>query len=222
MSETAQADVNDSEMENADSKQDGETSENKTSDASESVNATETGNTAEQAAPGSEAESKTQSGEAEASASLSAKLIETQNQVKDEKDRYIRLQAEFENFKKRIAKENSEKFKYYHMSLIKEFLPALDSLERAIEHAQKDNSTVEAMLEGIQMVYKLSQEALEKFGVSQVKAVGEVFDPTLHQAIGTVESESVPENHVVDAFQVGYLLHDRVVRPAMVRVSKKQ
>lgn len=143
-------------------------------------------------------------------------------QVKDWQDRYLRLNAEFENYKKRMAKENTEKLKYYHIGLIKELLPALDSMEQAIEHGQKENATIAAMLEGIEMVYKLNQEALEKFSVSKVKAIGEPFDPTVHQAVGTVASDTIPEDHVVDQFQVGYLLHDRVIRPAMVRVSKKQ
>ena len=143
-----------------------------------------------------------------------------QQQIASLQDRLLRTNAEFENFKKRAAKENVERFKYYHLGLVKELLPALDSLERAIEHGKKENTTVEAMLEGIQMVLKLIQEALKKFSVSKINAIGEPFDPTVHQAVGTVESDMVPEDHVVDQFQVGYLLHDRVIRPAMVRVSK--
>ena len=153
---------------------------------------------------------------------LEEQLEQSEKQIVDLQDRLLRMNAEFENYKKRMAKENMEKFKYYHMGLIKELLPALDSLEQAIEHGQKENAAVEAILEGIQMVYKLNQEALEKFSVSKIQAVGEPFDPAFHQAVGTVESETVPEDHVADQFQVGYLLHDRVVRPAMVRVSKKQ
>ena len=153
---------------------------------------------------------------------LEAQLETAEKQNKDLQDRLLRLNAELENYKKRMAKENAEKFKYYHTGLIKELLPALDSMERALEHGQKENATIEAILEGIEMVYKLNQEALEKFSVSKVKAIGEPFDPTVHQAVGTVESDTIPEDHVVDQFQVGYLLHDRVIRPAMVRVSKKQ
>lgn len=153
---------------------------------------------------------------------LEAQLEDAEKQKQELQDRLLRLNAELENYKKRMAKENAEKFKYYHSGLIKELLPALDSMERALEHGQKENATIEAILEGIEMVYKLNQEALEKFSVSKVKAVGEPFDPTVHQAVGTVESDTIPEDHVVDQFQVGYLLHDRVIRPAMVRVSKKQ
>lgn len=153
---------------------------------------------------------------------LESQLEEAKKQNQELQDRLLRLNAELENYKKRMAKENAEKFKYYHSGLIKELLPALDSMERALEHGQKENATIEAILEGIEMVYKLNQEALEKFSVSKVKAIGEPFDPTVHQAVGTVESDTIPEDHVVDQFQVGYLLHDRMIRPAMVRVSKKQ
>ena len=149
-------------------------------------------------------------------------LKKAQQQIETFQDRLLRTNAEFENYKKRMAKESAERFKYYHMGLVKELLPALDSLERAIEHGQKENTTTEAMLEGIQMVYKLNQEALEKFSVSKIEAIGEPFDPAVHQAVGMVESDTVPEDHVVDQFQIGYQLHDRVIRPAMVRVSKKQ
>ncbi len=153
---------------------------------------------------------------------LEEQLEQSGKKISDLQDRLLRMNAEFENYKKRMAKENVEKFKYYHMGLIKELLPALDSLEQAIEHGQKENATVEAILEGIQMAYKLNQEALEKFSISKIQAIGESFDPAFHQAVGTVESETVPEDHVADQFQIGYLLHERVVRPAMVRVSKKQ
>ena len=122
---------------------------------------------------------------------------------------------------KRNAKESSDRLKFYNTELIKELLPAIDNLERAIEHSQKDNNNGESLLEGIQMVNKSIQEALEKFGVTRIEAVNKVFDPTLHQAVGVVESEEVPENNVVDVFQAGYLLHERVIRPSMVRVSKK-
>lgn len=153
---------------------------------------------------------------------LDSQLADMEKRLRSKDDQFLRLNAEFENYKRRMTKENADRLKYYHIGLVKELLPALDSLERAIEHGQKENTTVEAILEGIQMVYKLNQEALEKFSIKKIKAVGEAFDPSIHQAVGTVESEEIPEDHVVDEFQVGYLLHDRVVRPAMVRVSKKQ
>ncbi|MBF0238263.1 MAG: nucleotide exchange factor GrpE [SAR324 cluster bacterium] len=153
--------------------------------------------------------------------SMVERLQDAEMRANDMQDRYLRLNAEFENFKKRIAKENADKLKYYHSSLIKDLLPSIDSLEHAIEHAKKNDTNATAILEGIQMVYNMIQDVLGKFGVSRVEAKGELFDPNRHQAIGMVETEEVPDNHVLDMYQLGYFLHDRIVRPAMVRVAKK-
>ena len=105
--------------------------------------------------------------------------------------------------------------------LIKELLPSLDNLERAIAHAKSENKDFDSMIEGLEMVNKMTHEVFEKFGVSRVNTVGEVFDPNIHQAVGVVQSDSVPENHIVEECLGGYLLHDRIIRPAMVRVSGK-
>ena len=136
-------------------------------------------------------------------------------------ERFLRVNAEFENYKKRIVRENSERFKYFNLDLIKELLPSLDNLERAITHAKSENKDFDSMIEGLEMVNKMTHEVFEKFGVSRVKTVGEVFDPNIHQAVGVVQSDSVPENHIVEECLGGYLLHDRIIRPAMVRVSGK-
>ena len=120
-----------------------------------------------------------------------------------------------------MIRESSDRLKFFNLDLIKELLPSLDNLERAISHAKIDNTDVEGMIEGLEMVNKMTHEVFEKFGVSRVNTVGEVFDPNIHQAVGVVESDSVPENHVVEECLGGYLLHDRIIRPAMVRVSGK-
>ena len=136
-------------------------------------------------------------------------------------ERFLRVNAEFENYKKRIVRENSERFKYFNLDLIKELLPSLDNLERAITHAKSENKDFDSMIEGLEIVNKMTHEVFEKFGVSRVNTVGEVFDPNIHQAVGLVQSDSVPENHIVEECLGGYLLHDRIIRPAMVRVSGK-
>ena len=136
-------------------------------------------------------------------------------------DRFLRVNAEFENYKKRMIRESSDRLKYFHLDLIKELLPSLDNLERAISHAKSENNDVDSMIEGLEMVNKMTHEVFEKFGVSRVDTIGEVFDPNFHQAVGVVESDSVPENHIVEECLGGYLLHDRIIRPAMVRVSGK-
>jgi molecular chaperone GrpE len=148
-------------------------------------------------------------------------LPELQQQFGELQDRYMRLNAEFENYKKRMARESSERLKYSSGELIKELLPSLDNLERAIDHAWREESSRESMIEGLEMVFKMAQESLSRFGVSRIDASGELFDPNLHQAVGMVEEAEVPENHVAEQLQAGYLLYDRVLRPSMVRVSGK-
>ena len=149
-------------------------------------------------------------------------LIEKERSLaKSMEERFLRVNAEFENYKKRIVRENSERFKYFNLDLIKELLPSLDNLERAITHAKSENKDFDSMIEGLEMVNKMTHEVFEKFGVSRVNTVGEVFDPNIHQAVGVVQSDSVPENHIVEECLGGYLLHDRIIRPAMVRVSGK-
>ena len=136
-------------------------------------------------------------------------------------DRFLRVNAEFENYKKRMIRESSDRLKYFHLDLIKELLPSLDNLERAISHAKSENNDVDSMIEGLEMVNKMTHEVFEKFGVSRINAVGEVFDPNVHQAVGVVESDAVPDNQVVEECLGGYILHGRIIRPAMVRVSGK-
>ena len=148
-------------------------------------------------------------------------LEKERSHARNMEERFLRVNAEFENYKKRIVRENSERFKYFNLDLIKELLPSLDNLERAITHAKNENKDFDSMIEGLEMVNKMTHEVFEKFGVSRVNTVGEVFDPNIHQAVGVVQSDSVPENHVVEECLGGYLLHDRIIRPAMVRVSGK-
>ena len=144
-----------------------------------------------------------------------------ESKYKEMQDRYLRLNAEFDNYKKRMMRENSDRLKYFNMELIKELLPSVDNLERAISHAGDENSDLENMIEGLQMVYKGMQEAFGKFGVSEIESIGKEFDPNCHQAVGMIESQEVPENHVAEECLKGYYLHDRIIRPTMVRVSGK-
>ena len=146
---------------------------------------------------------------------------DAESKYKEMQDRYLRLNAEFDNYKKRMMRENSDRLKYFNMELIKELLPSVDNLERAISHAGDENSDLENMIEGLQMVYKGMQEAFGKFGVSEIESIGKEFDPNCHQAVGMIESQVVPENHVAEECLKGYYLHDRIIRPTMVRVSGK-
>ena len=153
--------------------------------------------------------------------SVEERAADAESKYKEMQDRYLRLNAEFDNYKKRMMRENSDRLKYFNMELIKELLPSVDNLERAISHAGDENSDLENMIEGLQMVYKGMQEAFGKFGVSEIESIGKEFDPNCHQAVGMIESQEVPENHVAEECLKGYYLHDRIIRPTMVRVSGK-
>jgi molecular chaperone GrpE len=142
-------------------------------------------------------------------------------QVATLKEELLRQHAEMDNFRKRMSREQADRLKYHHMELIRELLPAIDSLERALTHSQQQEDASNSIIEGIEMVHRMMQESLNKFGVSRIEPHGEPFDPNCHQAVGMVQTDEVPENHVLDVFQVGYYLHDRVARPAMVRVAEK-
>ena len=152
---------------------------------------------------------------------IEERAADAESKYKEMQDRYLRLNAEFDNYKKRMMRENSDRLKYFNMELIKELLPSVDNLERAISHAGEDHSDLENMIEGLQMVYKGMQEAFGKFGVSEIESIGKEFDPNCHQAVGMIESQEVPENHVAEECLKGYYLHDRIIRPTMVRVSGK-
>ena len=152
---------------------------------------------------------------------LEERAADAESKYKEMQDRYLRLNAEFDNYKKRMMRENSDRLKYFNMELIKELLPSVDNLERAISHAGDESSDLENMIEGLQMVYKGMQEAFGKFGVSEIESIRKEFDPNCHQAVGMIESQEVPENHVAEECLKGYYLYDRIIRPTMVRVSGK-
>jgi molecular chaperone GrpE len=132
-------------------------------------------------------------------------------------DRLARLQAEFDNFRKRQAKENADFRDYALTNAIRELLPILDSLDRALQ-TQPDAAEFH---KGIELIDKQFHDALAKIGVEPIEARGKEFDPNLHQAIQLVDSGDVEENHVVDELQRGYRIKDRLLRPAMVTVARK-
>jgi molecular chaperone GrpE len=137
-------------------------------------------------------------------------------------DRFLRLQAEFDNYKRRIHKEHTDSLRYALTPLVRDVATVMDNLERAVAHARKDPGEPSgALLEGIEMVARQMRETLERFGVTRIEAVGKPFDPALHEALTVVERNDVPENQVLEELQAGYLLHERVVRPARVSVSKR-
>jgi molecular chaperone GrpE len=141
---------------------------------------------------------------------LRAMLTERQAQ-------YLRLAADFENFRRRKAQELADRARYGSEDAARALLPALDNLRRAVDHAPE--GTDNAFLEGVRMTVRQFEEALGSLGVTPIEAVGAPFDPSLHEAVAGVESAEVEHDTVVDELQRGYRLHDRVIRPSMVRVA---
>jgi molecular chaperone GrpE len=132
-------------------------------------------------------------------------------------DRMARLQAEFDNFRKRQSKENQDFRDYALTNAIQTLLPILDSLDRALQTQPEGQE----FRKGVELIDRQFHDALSKLGVEPLEAKGQPFDPTYHQAIQMVDSKEVPENHVVDELQRGYKIKDRLLRPAMVTVSRR-
>ena len=175
-------------------------------------------------APGAEPASESELGtEAAAQAveleKLREQLAAKEREAKENYDRLLRLAAELENFKKRAAREKTDAICYANESLLKDLLPILDNLERAFEHA-KGGGNGNPLLDGIEMVLKSFLEVLEKHGVTQISAVGEIFDPEKHDAFAQIETSEHPPNTVVEQHAKGYHLPGRLLRPAQVTVAK--
>jgi molecular chaperone GrpE len=132
-------------------------------------------------------------------------------------DRLARLQAEFENARKRTAREQQEFREYAVADALKALLPTLDSFERALQTSASDKSEFRG---GVDLIYKQLQDALLKLGLRAIPSKGEPFDPHLHQAIEMVDTNEVEDHHVLDELQRGYKLKDRLLRPSMVRVAR--
>ena len=136
-------------------------------------------------------------------------------------DKYLRLAAEFENYKRRAQRDQRDSIRFGNESLLKNLLPIIDNLERAIKCA-KEAGTSGPLLEGVELTHKQFLETVSKLGVRQICSQGNPFDPAVHQAVVQVESGNVAPNTVVEEFQKGYFLHDRILRPAMVSVAKEK
>jgi molecular chaperone GrpE len=149
---------------------------------------------------------------------LRGSLTAKSDEAKANQDRYLRAVAELENYKRVSQREQRESIRYGNESILKELLPAIDNLERAIQ-AAKTNAGTDALIQGVELTLKQLQEAIGRFGVKPISCIGQPFDPTCHQAVTQVASERIAPGHVVDEFQKGYLLHDRVLRAAMVSVA---
>ncbi|WP_067727366.1 nucleotide exchange factor GrpE [Oceanobacillus damuensis] len=165
------------------------------------------------------AESDDAADDVQADPTAAEKEIQALKEEKDEiYNRLLRLQAEFDNFKKRSQKEKEAARKYKSEDLITELLPAIDNFDRALQVEVTEANA--SLFDGITMVYRQLQDALKSQGVELIETEGKTFDPTVHHAVMQVEDDGIAPNTVVEELQKGYMLKDRVVRPAMVKVNK--
>ncbi|MGD0335925.1 MAG: nucleotide exchange factor GrpE [Candidatus Omnitrophota bacterium] len=150
-----------------------------------------------------------------------AKLKEEAEKAKEYWDKLLRLQAEFENSRKRIEKEKQDYIKFANEEVILELLNILDDLERVVELAQAKHEDLPAFLKGVEMILAHLYDMIKEHGVKPIDATGKIFDPHCHEALMQVENKDVPEHTVLEELQKGYMLNDRVIRTAKVKVSKK-
>jgi len=151
---------------------------------------------------------------------LMIQLKEKEREAAENYDKYLRAAADLENYRKRAAKDREDAVKYGHEGLLKDILPLVDSLERALQQACNAKDMA-AFRDGLKMVQDQLNCCLEKHGVQQIDAVGKDFDPNVHEAILQVNSESREHNQVVDEYEKGYFLNGRLLRPAKVSVCRR-
>lgn len=151
---------------------------------------------------------------------LLAKYRELGDELSETQERVLRTAADAENFKKRLQREKEEQTRYANESFMRELLPVIDNLERALEHSEAD-ADQGGLLEGLNMTLKGFLDTLTRFGCTPVEAAGKPFDPNFHEAVSQEESADHEPNTVLRELQKGYMLKERLLRPAMVLVSKR-
>jgi molecular chaperone GrpE len=151
---------------------------------------------------------------------LLAKYQELEAELSEVQEQLLRTAADAENFKKRLQREKEEQTRYANESLMRELLPAIDNLERALEHSRSE-SDQGSLVEGLNMTLKGFLGTLARFGCTQVEAEGKPFDPNFHEAVSQEDSADHEPNTVLNELQKGYMLKERLLRPAMVLVSKR-
>lgn len=150
---------------------------------------------------------------------LEKQLKELQERLEEKENKLLRVQADFENYKRRARLDLEVAEKYRSQRIISDLPLALDNFERALQ-IDPDNEQTKSLLQGMEMVHRQILEALKNEGVEQIPSVGEQFDPNMHQAVMQVEDEAYESNAVVEELQKGYKLKDRVIRPSMVKVNQ--
>jgi molecular chaperone GrpE len=146
-------------------------------------------------------------------------LLKKIQELESLKDQFLRKAADYDNAKKRLEKDKEEFYRFATEKLIRELLPVLDNLNRAIEQAERANPN-DAILKGIHLIEKHVFDILKKYGLSRIEALEKPFSAEFHEAIGEVETADKPEGTVAEEVEAGYLLHGRVLRPSRVRVAK--
>ena len=148
--------------------------------------------------------------------SLEEKLAKAEQEAKDNFDKYLRKVAEFDNFRRRTNAEKAGMYSNGVRETVEKLLPVIDNFERAVEMAEEKESS---LYKGVEMILKQFLEITASLGVEEIPALGEPFDPNVHSAVMHIEDESCDENVIVEVFQKGYKLGDRVIRPSMVKVA---
>ena len=164
-------------------------------------------------------QTEAQESEEDEKAALWARLKEKEAEAKANYESFLRERADVENFKRRMQREQAEAVRFANEPLIRDLLPVVDNLERAVGHAQSGGNG-QPLVEGVALVARSFLDTLEKYGVTRVTAKGEPFDPSRHEAMAQVERADIAANTVVDEYCPAYLLHGRLLRPALVTVAK--
>ena len=151
---------------------------------------------------------------------LQEKLDAKDEEARENYDKFLRVSAEFDNYKKRSARELEDFRKFANQSLLKEMLSVVDNLELAIHSADANKAGKNSLREGLDLTHREILRVFEKFRVTPIESKGKAFDPTYHEAVMQEETDEFPENTVITEMQKGYLIHDRLLRPAMVVVAK--
>ena len=152
---------------------------------------------------------------------MEEKVESLEKEAAENHDRLLRMAAEFENYKKRATREMNDFRKFANESFAKAMLPVVDSMDLAVESSSNDKHVNNSMVEGVNMTLKEILKIFEQFGVKRFESIGNTFDPNLHQAVMQEETDAFPENTVSKELQKGFMIYDRLLRPAMVVVSKK-
>jgi molecular chaperone GrpE len=147
------------------------------------------------------------------------KKVQLSAELQEMNDKYIRLYAEFDNYRKRVNKDREELIKYANEGIIYQLLPVIDNLEMALKHS--NDSTSSGLVQGVENTLREFLRTLEKYGLTPIEAVNKPFDPSLHEAMCVIERKDIEDNLVVEEFRKGYIFKEKVLRPSLVSVSKR-